>query len=550
MLGLKYFFSCTIIIAIANSATLFREDLIVQTTNGQVQGRESSTIELGQSFYSFRGIPFAEAPIGELRFEPPVPKSNWDGIWDATEDRAHCVQGADPVMGEEDCLFINVYTPTKPSASCEPLPTMVWIYGGGFEGGDSTYDLYGPDYLLEKNVVVVSFNYRLGLLGFLSTGDTVAPGNNGLKDQLLALQWVRDNVRNFCGNPDDITLAGQSAGSASVAYHIQSPKSQGLFHRAIMQSGVSLSLWGLSRRVPEIVDLVAQDLGVDNSTSKSIVDGLKTFNTTYLQTKASATITSAYLANNPREGFAVGPVVEPNHPDAFFTGKSHEIMSSGEFAKVPILMGFNSLEGTYNFELLFRLYLVQYDLNPVKLLPIDMNVDSSVASAAAKKLKSYYFGWIPVSMSNMELMRFLSDDQFVRSIREFARLAQKHVPVYMYRFSYEGGLWGYHNRTIAGVTHSEELGYYWRSKHDPASDHDLVIRSRMVALWTNFIKHGNPTPTNDPILQNTIWSPLGNDLTYLDIGEHLVLTKSPEKDNMAFWDDFYAEYGNPPYGTY
>jgi carboxylesterase type B len=105
---------------------------------------------------------------------------------------------------------------------------MVWIYGGGFEGGDSTYDLYGPDYLLEKNVVVVSFNYRLGLLGFLSTGDTVAPGNNGLKDQLLALQWVRDNVRNFCGNPDDITLAGQSAGSASVAYHIQSPKSQGI----------------------------------------------------------------------------------------------------------------------------------------------------------------------------------------------------------------------------------------------------------------------------------------------------------------------------------
>jgi hypothetical protein len=174
-----------------------------------------------------------------------------------------------------------------------------------------------------------------------------------------------------------------------------------------MQSGVSLSLWGLSRKVPEIVDLVAQDLGVDNSTSRSIVDGLKTFNTTYLQTKSSATITSAYLANNPREGFAVGPVVEPNHPDAFFTGKSHEIMSSGEFAKVPILMGFNSLEGTYNFELLFRLYLVQYDLNPVKLLPIDMNVDSSVASAAAKKLKSYYFGWIPVSMSNMELMRVI-----------------------------------------------------------------------------------------------------------------------------------------------
>lgn len=107
------------------------------------------------------------------------------------------------------------------------MPTLVWIYGGGFEGGTSNYDTYGPDFLLEQNIVVVSFNYRLGFLGFSSTGDTVAPGNNGLKDQLLALQWVRDNVASFCGNPDDITLAGQSAGSASVAYHIQSPLSQG-----------------------------------------------------------------------------------------------------------------------------------------------------------------------------------------------------------------------------------------------------------------------------------------------------------------------------------
>lgn len=104
---------------------------------------------------------------------------------------------------------------------------MVWIYGGGFEGGDSTYDNYGPDFLLEKNVIVVSLNYRLGFLGFLSTGDNVVPGNNGLKDQVLALKWVKDNIDRFCGDPNQITLAGQSAGSASVAYHIQSPQSQG-----------------------------------------------------------------------------------------------------------------------------------------------------------------------------------------------------------------------------------------------------------------------------------------------------------------------------------
>ncbi|RZC33900.1 uncharacterized protein BDFB_011530, partial [Asbolus verrucosus] len=528
----------------------FQDGLIVQTKNGAVQGRQGTTVEHGHPFYSFRGIPYAEAPINELRFEPPVAKKNWEGVWDATEDREHCVQGSDPVLGSEDCLFINVYTPTRPSSSCELLPTMVWIYGGGFEGGDSTYDLYGPDYLLEKDVVVVTLNYRLGFLGFLSTGDNVVPGNNGLKDQVLALKWVRDNIKNFCGNPDEITLAGQSAGSASVSYHMQSPQSQGLFQRAIMQSGVSLSLWGLSRRVPQMVHLVAEALAIDNSTSQRLVEGLKSFNTTYLQSIASSTILSAYLSNNPREGFALGPVIEHEHPGAFFTAKSHQLLASGQFNKVPVMIGFNSLEGTYNFEALFRLYLVQFDLYPEKLLPIDLNVDPSRASEAAKKLKNYYFGWIPVSLSNMELMRFLSDDQFVRSIREFARLVQKHVPVYFYRFSYEGGLWGYHNRTIAGVTHSEELGYYWRSKHDPASDHDLVIRSRMVTMWTNFIKYGNPTPHKDPILENALWQPYDSQLTYLDIGHHLVSTQYPEMERMQFWDDFYAEYGNPPHDTY
>lgn len=104
---------------------------------------------------------------------------------------------------------------------------MVWIFGGGFEAGFASYDLYGPDYLLEKDVVVVSFNYRLGIWGFISTGDLVSPGNNGFRDQVLALKWVKDNIKNFGGDPDRVTIFGQSAGSASVSYHLQSPLSRG-----------------------------------------------------------------------------------------------------------------------------------------------------------------------------------------------------------------------------------------------------------------------------------------------------------------------------------
>ncbi|RZB38724.1 COesterase and/or Abhydrolase 3 domain containing protein, partial [Asbolus verrucosus] len=205
--------------------------LLVQINNGRLRGQESKTIGLNVTYIAYKGIPYAEPPTGNLRFEPPVPKRNWKFVLDAKKEGDICVQGLPLVHGSEDCLFINVYVPKMSQSNNQLLPTMVYIHGGGFTNGFSTYKKYGPDYLLEKDVVVVTFNYRLGIFGFLSTGDLVAPGNNGLKDQVLALKWVRDNIKSFGGDPNHVTIFGESAGAASVSYHVQSPQSQGDYCR-------------------------------------------------------------------------------------------------------------------------------------------------------------------------------------------------------------------------------------------------------------------------------------------------------------------------------
>ncbi|CAH1975197.1 unnamed protein product [Acanthoscelides obtectus] len=196
----------------------------VTLSNGKIKGLSQKTAYKGNPYYSFRRIPYAEPPVGNRRFEPPTAKSKWNGTLDATKEGSQCVQSINPVLGSEDCLFINVYTP---SLKQDNIPVVVFIHGGGFSGGNSSYAAQPPDLFLDENVVFVMFNYRLGIFGFLSTEDLVAPGNNGLKDQVLALKWVQNNIHNFGGNPNAVTIFGQSAGAASVSYLMQSPSAKG-----------------------------------------------------------------------------------------------------------------------------------------------------------------------------------------------------------------------------------------------------------------------------------------------------------------------------------
>ena len=201
---------------------------------------------LGSTFASFQGIRYAQPPLNELRFKPPIPYYDEGGIYDVSkESNITCVQLKNGVaLGQEDCLFLNVYVPDWVLDWVLPspiLPVMVWIHGGGLQTGSNSYAFYGPQHFTERDVIIVSINYRLGPFGFFSMGNDIVPGNTGFRDQVMALSWVQENIAYFGGNPKMVTIFGESAGSYSVALQLISPLSKGLFHRAILESGTALA---------------------------------------------------------------------------------------------------------------------------------------------------------------------------------------------------------------------------------------------------------------------------------------------------------------------
>ncbi|NXY84530.1 SASB hydrolase, partial [Alcedo cyanopectus] len=225
----------------------------VVTKYGRVQGYQFKVDVAERTVNVFLGIPFAKPPVGPLRFSEPQPPEPWKGVRDATSYPPMCLQ--DKVQGQfisdltdnrkekvllqvsEDCLYLNVYTPS--STENEKLPVFVWIHGGGLVlGAASSYD--GSALAAFDNVVVVTIQYRLGIVGYFSTGDKHARGNWGYLDQVAALQWIQENIIHFGGDPLSVTIAGESAGGVSVSALVLSPLAKGLFHKAISESGTAV----------------------------------------------------------------------------------------------------------------------------------------------------------------------------------------------------------------------------------------------------------------------------------------------------------------------
>ncbi|CAH1975190.1 unnamed protein product [Acanthoscelides obtectus] len=487
--------------------------------------------------------------------QPPFPKARWDGVLDVRKQAAECVQKSDSMVPKsEDCLFIKIFTSSLPKKS-KNLPVMVWIYGGAFFAGASDFNLHAPDYLLDEDVIIASFHYRTGIFGFLSTGDQVAPGNAGLKDQLLALKWIKDNINNFGGDPERITIFGQSAGAASVGYLLQNEQAKGLFSRAILQSGSPLCQWALSRVAKQTTTDVAKKLKVGRDSSARMVKEMKTLPANELQEKWSSELIWKIVTKLPLRGLPLGPVIEPKHSGAVITDNSYDLLKKGKFHHVPILMGHTTLEISADAEQIpgvLKLILLIFDLQPSKLVPVSLNMKQLIKSSLlGRKIKDHYFNSKSTVKNLTEAMEYASVDQFVRPIRETARLYSKYTPVYLYTFAHEGPLWGVYNRTSPGVAHTEDLGYLFDFKHDGSSV-DYQVRHRMTRMWANFAKTGNPTPEEDELL-GTKWIPNtsgDSELKTLVIDKALHMETKIEADELSFWDDIFKTYGTKPYSTY
>lgn len=246
---------------------------IVEIDDGRIEGT-MMTSRLGVQFEAYLRIPFAEPPVGELRFQDPRPLAMpWTGEWNGTYHGPMCVQMfARPDLGiSEDCLQLNVFTKNTTGS----VPVIVYIHGGAFEVGTGI-DQGGPHHLMDREVVVVNINYRLGALGFLATGTAEAPGNAGMKDQVMALRWVNRNIAKFGGDPARVTITGLSAGAVSVTAHMASPMTKDLFHGVIAMSGATTFQVPLETEYLSVAEKLATQLNCTSTTVADMMTCLRT----------------------------------------------------------------------------------------------------------------------------------------------------------------------------------------------------------------------------------------------------------------------------------
>jgi len=445
--------------------------LVVRTDKGAIRGLYASNTR------EFFGIPYAAPPVGTLRWRPPQPAARWTGIRNANWLAPACAQIGSIASGvintstSEDCLYLNVYTPTVIGRG--GLPVMVWIHGGGFTGGEG--DIYdGSRLAAQGHVIVVTINYRLGAFGFLALPGLDArgaSGDYGLMDQQAALRWVQRNARAFGGNPSDVTAFGESAGAASVCDNMASPAAAGLFARAIAESGCLLG--GPSLQAAETTGgAFAVKLGCTNAATQVAC----------LRRQPVASILQA------QSSFGWSPVsgtpVLPLQPAAAF--------AAGRYSHVPLLQGTNHDEGRF-------FVAFSYDLagHPLTAAEYAQVIQASYGASAAAVLAEY-----PLSgyaSPDLAYAQVITDAGFSCPALQADELAQRSG-VYAYEFSDPDPPDDFNLTTLTfplGAAHSTELQYVFQripalDTVPPFSAAQLALSNQMIAYWTRFAATGSP----------------------------------------------------------
>ncbi|XP_012287397.1 esterase FE4-like [Orussus abietinus] len=520
---------------------------VIKVKQGELRGTTLESV-LGPSYFAFKGIPFAAPPVGSLRFKDPQPPAGWSGVRDASKHAGDvCAQQMQlppfSFFGDEDCLYLNVYT----TSLDEKRPVMVWIHGGGFTGGSGNETFVGPDYLIKENVILVTFNYRLGVLGFLNLDHKLAPGNQGLKDQVAALSWVKENIPAFGGDPENVTIFGESAGGASVHYLTLSPLAKGLFHKAIMQSGTATCEWAHGQGLPERSFKIAKILGSESTDPEEVVEFLREIPVDKLveaQTKIITPEENVFL-NLP-----IGPGVDDKSENPFLPHPVEKYAEKG--IQVPVVIGHTTNEGImflkgideHSLDL-YEKHLQQFIYNNVSWK------DPKYVSELEKTIRKAYFNDKPIGKDLIQnLSELISDIHFVKDIKAIIKTQRKQpTPTYYYLFSYRGeqptitqamGKGNY----AKGVSHADELSYMFHMPHFLSEDlkpprpgsRDWITMERLLRLWANFAATGDPTPRQDDLI-GTTWKPITEEeVNIFDIGEDVQNKVDIPSERYAAWE--------------
>lgn len=463
----------TILFGIILFASIVKADSFsqnVSVTGGKIQGiKIKNTV-------AWLGIPFAEPPIGKLRWQPPQKVIPWQGIKYTTHYGNDCLQkpfnqdsAKSSAQYNEDCLTINVW---RPSHTERNLPVMVWIYGGGFVNGGASPLVYSGQQFAKNNVVFVSFNYRVGRFGFFAhPALSKAPlrGNYGFMDQLAALKWVQENIGVFGGDKYNITVLGESAGGMSIHSLLTYPQSRGLFHKAIIQSGSGRHnlIKGQSWERAEVAGLkFAAQQGITGVSSEALKE--------LRQLPAKNIVGDLNIDTMFNETFS-GPMID----GVLITGEPQHFYERGQFIRVPILVGTNSEEISF--------------ASKVKTRDEALSVFPREDKLLAEKLFS--------GLSPQQIASQIEEHKLMHEPARFvARVWNKNqLPVWNYRFNYVAQVM---DKKWALAPHASEIPYIFNSLHSKfganVTEKDQAVSNILHQYWVNFAKQGNPNSMGLP----------------------------------------------------
>ncbi|HEY1471654.1 MAG TPA: carboxylesterase family protein [Candidatus Acidoferrum sp.] len=464
----------------------------VTVASGKLQGtmNEDHTVRM------FKGVPFAVAPIGALRWRAPQPALGWSGVRQADKFGPACLQT--DVFGDiyfrdaqpsEDCLNLDIWIPAK--AESAKIPVFVWFYGGGFVAGSASEARYDGENLAKKGVIVVEPNYRLGIFGFFSHPELTkesrrnSSGNYGLLDQVAALQWVVKNIAAFGGDPHNITIGGESAGSLSVSALMASPLSRNLFQKAIGESGAFF---------PSGPDAGMQLKPVSDTEQAGVKFAESVGAKTLAEMRAKSGDELLQAAAKQNRGFGFGP----NLDGYFLTSDALSIYTKGEQSQIPLLAGWNADEGKLN---------ILFAPQKPTAKSFAEQAHARFGNQAVEFLKLYPASTDQEAMQSAEALA--SDDFIAFSTWKWIDMQRKtgNSPVYQYRFEQvpavkPGAMIGPIPASQAGSRHAGEIEYVFETLKSqagvPWTEDDFKVSEAMASYWVNFVKTGNPNGSGLP----------------------------------------------------
>lgn len=491
----------------------------ITTSQGMMRGQVLKSRD-GRNFFSFTRIPYAKPPLGERRFKISEKADNWTGIFDATKPIPSCYQSLSfpfdpPFSPQEDCLYLNVFSPNLTGK----LPVIFSIHGGAFLGG-SAGTFGSAKFFMDEDVVFVGANYRLGTLGFLSLEDNVIPGNNGLKDQALALEWVQKEISAFGGDPNQITVIGESAGGASTDLICSAPRTNGIIKACISQSGVGLSPWvfvkpGISK---QMTLNMAKAIGCAESG-----DLLKCLQNIPIEQIGN----NSLMVDNNNNVILPTPVLEPEGaPGALLTkwptGTNHN---------------YSWIVGVCQDEGIIMTVLYEYHLKSKE------ETDKFINDFDQTLISTYHLEQRTKDVERIRERYFKEGIEPLRAIRNYftealfvypslKSISEHPGPTYFYKFNYTRGPRMPTN--VSGVPHASELPYFFEavsSNPNWPNEADIALSKQLVKMWVNFARDQTPSS------QGTVQWPQFQGQYYLDIQDTgVTISKWTDyQETLDFW---------------